>query len=182
MTLDSATRPPFVAAATIRVGVSSWATAQFGLAVGALLHSELVVQGRKPHLAVGQEGLSHDDGQQGGHHHGNGQHGEEPSPTGSGAAPSNTAPRASRDDPERSAPGGRSFCATPRPAGRGGGGRAAGMPGGRGGSGGRRHQDSPPARSASGWVRTMARSRALSERGLAAISAGDALRAPRKTS
>ena len=35
---------------------------------------------------------------------------------------------------------------------------------------------------ASGSVRTMARSRALSERGLAATSAADALRAPRKTS
>ena len=120
---------------------------QLGLAVGALLHGELLVQGRELHLAVGQEGLPHDGGQQGGHHHGNGHDGEEPSPTSSGAAPSNAAPRASRDDPERGAPGRRSFCATPRTAGCGAGCRTGGMPAGRccRGSGRRRHQEAPPA-------------------------------------
>ena len=70
----------------------------------ALLQRELVLEGGEPDLAVGQERLPHDDGQQGGDHHRDGDDGEEPASTGAGAAPSYAAPGASRDDPERGAP------------------------------------------------------------------------------
>ncbi len=91
---------------------------QLSLAVRALLQRELVLQGGELHLAVGQERLPHHDGQQRDHDHGDRHDGEEPSPTGGGAAPSNAAPGARWDDPERSAPGRRSFGAPPRTAGR----------------------------------------------------------------
>ena len=97
-------------------GVSSLASATSAWRWALCSSGELVLQAGQLHLAVGQECLTHDDGQQRRHHHANGNDGEEPSPTRSGAAPSNAAPGASRDDPERGAPGRRSFCAAPSAA------------------------------------------------------------------
>ncbi len=89
--------------------------------------------------------------------------------------------RASRDDPERGAPGRRSFCAAPSTSGRAGAAAAAcrrvavavaagGAPSG------------APSRRSRALSRTIARRRALSDRGLAAISAAEGFRAPRNTS
>jgi len=51
---------------------------QFTLTVPTLLERELVLDRGEPHLAVGEERLAHDDGQQRGHHEGDGHDGQQP--------------------------------------------------------------------------------------------------------
>lgn len=51
---------------------------EFTLAVRTLLECELVLERGQPHLAVGEERLAHDHGQQRRHHQGDGHDVEQP--------------------------------------------------------------------------------------------------------
>ena len=161
---------------------------QLVLAVGALLERELVLERRRAGPGRWPAGPAPPRRPAGRHHDGDGHDGEDPSPT-AAARP----PRCRAEASGTTRSGARRVEELPRrvPHGGTGSGRQRSMPAGRGRRrcGRRGHQEAlsraesrGPLGAGSGSVRTMARRRALSARGLAAISAGDGLRAPRKTS
>ena len=127
------------------------------------------MEGGQPHLAVGQERLPDDDGQQRDHHHGDGHDLQQPAHDERRRAPgSSSGSAAARDDAERASLVEGAAGATTRATGRAGTGRGGVPAGGR-----RRRRRGGCHQPSSAAVRTMARSRALSARGLAAISEGD---------